>query len=806
MNNVPDTFKRDEEEMQIIPLLKLCINQLLRNWYWFLLSIVICLGLGWIYRQSQPSVFKQQSVILIEEADSDPRSRMVKGNMSGLLELNGISVGDNLKNEIFILSSKRLMTRVVDKLDLDVDYLMPVSLHKVALYKNERPIEVLFHDSLPSENPIPKNMIVSLKIKKLDQNTVEIKGFRNKKGKKTDEKIKANFGQTVKTPAGRLSVVRSKMFNKWEDEEITVNRNSVSATADALRMRMDVAQIEKEASLIGLTFQDINPKRAVDVLNTLYNTYKEDVVENKNRVALNTARFIDERLKLIGTELSDVENNLASFKKRNSVLDFETTAQSITQESSLARQKTLEAETQLNVAQYLYNYLDNQTNDRDLIPALSLKDASFNTTIDKYNQLQMQRNQMANNSSDDHAVVRELDKQLHQMRQSIKASVANYISTCKLQLDDAKAAENMLTGRLAGAPEQEKLGIDIVRQQKLKETLYTYLLNKREEVAMKQAINEANVRLVEGPMGSDIPISPRTMVILLISLVIGVMIPAFIIWLRIAMDVSVRGRKDIEDNTTIPLLGEIPNIKDSDGKTLITDLPSDDPIVEGFRIMRYNLGYMRHNTQVMICTSTTPGQGKSFISRNVASILAMTGKKVLLIDADIRKGTLSRNFGQAFGLTTFLSDEHTQIDEIIQKDHLTKGVDFIPAGNIPPNPSELLMSKRFEEMITALRERYDHIIIDSTPLFSVADASITSRVADITLFVIRAQVQDRNFLPELERMYQDNRFKHLSIVLNDVNMKSDGTYGQGYGYGYGYGYGSHTKQKRSLNVLRRLRR
>ena len=173
------------------------------------------------------------------------------------------------------------------------------------------------------------------------------------------------------------------------------------------------------------------------MLNTLYNTYKEDVVENKNRVALNTARFIDERLKLIGTELSDVENNLASFKKRNSVLDFETTAQSITQESSLARQKTLEAETQLNVAQYLYNYLDNQTNDRDLIPALSLKDASFNTTIDKYNQLQMQRNQMANNSSDDHAVVRELDKQLHQMRQSIKASVANYISTCKLQLDNA---------------------------------------------------------------------------------------------------------------------------------------------------------------------------------------------------------------------------------------------------------------------------------------------------------------------------------------------------------------------------------
>lgn len=312
---------------------------------------------------------------------------------------------------------------------------------------------------------------------------------------------------------------------------------------------------------------------------------------------------------------------------------------------------------------------------------------------------------------------------------------------------------------------------------------------------------------MEGPIGSDVPISPRGMIILLISVAIGIAIPTFIIWLRITMDVSVHGRKDIEDNTTIPLPGEIPSIKNSDEKTLITDLASDDPIVEGFRILRYNLGYMRHTTQVMICTSTTPGQGKSFISRNVAQIFAMAGKKVLLIDADIRKGTLSRNFGQNFGLTTYLSDELTKIEDIIKKDHLAKGVDFIPAGNIPPNPSELLMTDRYEELFTQLRQCYDHIIIDSTPLFSVADASIASRVADITLFVIRAQMQDRNFLPELERMYQDNRFKHLCIILNDVDMDKNGVYGHGYGYGYGYGYGMSHKQKhkRSLNVLRKFR-
>lgn len=312
------------------------------------------------------------------------------------------------------------------------------------------------------------------------------------------------------------------------------------------------------------------------------------------------------------------------------------------------------------------------------------------------------------------------------------------------------------------------------------------MLNKREEVALQQAINEANVRLVEGPIGNT-RISPRASIILLVSLLIGLLIPSLIIWLIRSLDVTVHGRKDVEEVTSAPILGEVPRLKSDNGnKALITEVESNQPVVEAFRILRFSLGYMRHSTQVLMTTSTTPGQGKSFIARNLAIILAMSGKRVLLIDGDIRKRTLSSSFGHTLGLTTYLADEHTNIDEIIRTDGLEKSVDFMPAGHTPPNPSELLMSDRFGELISHLRERYDHIIIDSTPMFSVADASIVNREVDATIFVMRVGVQTRDFLPDLERLHQEKRFMNLCIVLNDVSL--DNKYGPRYGYGYGYGY------------------
>lgn len=805
MEKYTNTQEQANEEVQLVPLMRLCLEEFKTHWWWFLLSVLLCVGCGWYYQQKQQRIFQRQAVMLIEDADASSvgggasTSRSSKRNaMNTLLELNGVSVGDNLKNEIFILSSKRLMLRVVEKLHLDIDYTIEAGLHIKSLYGDkELPFEVLFQSKCKGK------ALQTFKVTKKDANTVTLKGLHDKKGNELPDKD-VQLGQMVQTPYGQLCVVRGQQFGAWTDETITVSRMSIKNAATRFIGELAVSEYDKETSLIVLNCSDNNVERADHILACLYDTYKEDVVDNKNRVAQNTARFIDERIQIIGRELSSVENQLASFKKRNKLVDFTQSSQIVLNATNDARQQSLQLETQLNVARYLSDYLHSHSNNHDLIPALNMQDASFNTQIGKYNDVMNQRNQMVANSSDKQAIVAELDRQLAQMRQTIASSLKSYVNSIELRLRDAQANESALTGQVSGAPDQEKKGLDIQRQQSLKEALYTYLLNKREEVALQQAINEANVRLVEGPIGGEAPIKPKSAMIMLVALIIGLAIPTAILWIKRMLDVTVHGRKDIEDATTIPVLGEVPIDKDFNGdNTLISSLASDSPMVEAFRILRFALGYMRQNPKVLVSTSTTPGQGKSFVTRNMAIILAMAGKKVVVIDADIRKRTLSAAFRHTIGLTAYLSDDYTQVGDIIKKDGISKGVDFIPAGHMPPNSSELLMSNRLDELVKRLRSEYDYVLFDTTPMLSVADANIVNRVADSTIFVIRVGVQERAFLPELEHMYQDHRFKSLSIVLNGVDPERGY---HGYGYGYGYAYDKHSKSKKVKGLINRIRR
>ena len=376
MENISNNMEGNNE-MQLIPLLKLCYHKFMQNWYWFTLSVIVCVALGWIYQQRQSRIYERQSVMLIEEGNGTSGSmsslrRANRSNMTSLLELNGVSVGDNLKNEIFIISSKRLMQRVVEKLNLDVDYLIDEGLHHVPLYKDERPVEIIFQSPYTEEMAAKaEKHSISFEVQKVNGNTVKLTNFKDEEGNKLPD-INAQLGQTLQTPAGKLSVLRGKSFNQWTNEEIRVVRMPVSLAANVYQSKLTASEFNKETSLIVLTCQDTHTKRADDILNTLYDTYKEDVVENKNRVALSTAKFIDERLQIIGNELNTVETELADFKKRNQLIDFKLTSQAVLNETSTARQQTLAIETQLNVAQFLNDYLGNHTNDNDLIPTLNL--------------------------------------------------------------------------------------------------------------------------------------------------------------------------------------------------------------------------------------------------------------------------------------------------------------------------------------------------------------------------------------------------------------------------------------------------
>ena len=802
-------------EFKIVPFLLLCYHVFLAKWRWFAFSIIVCVACGWYYQQIQPRVYTRQATMLIEGGNGNGRggfssSRNRGSGLNTMMDFNGVTIGDNLSNELFILTTRRLMRKVVDSLGLDVDYTTKNALHRIALYDN-RPFDISFG----TKTGVPASFQAEI----LSGGKVRLFDFKLN-GEEYSDDIETAPEQAIKTPLGILKISKNATFEEFpKGKAITVDYIPADLAARRYQGEVSATVQDQESSLIVLTCQDINIARATDIINTLFSCYKQDVVDNKNRVGQNTAHFIDERLSLIGSELAGVEGRLASLKESNRIVDFKTAADQYSSMSVTARQSSVDLQSQVSVARYLKDFMQNNSNKHQLIPVLNLPDATFAGLVNEYNTMMIERNSTEKNSSPNSPLVKDLDSKLTTMRNTILSSVRSYVKTLEMRAQSARSNESVINGEVSRAPGLERRALSIGRQQNLKEALYTYLMNKREEVALQLAVNDANVRLVEDPLGSNTPISPNRSTIILISLLIGLLIPTLILTIRRLMDITVSGRHDVEETTTIPLVGELPTWEEGGDDGLITTCSSDAPIVEAFRMLRYGLNFMRHSAKVCVVTSSTPGQGKSFISRNLAAIMGMANKRVLLVDADIRKRTLSSKFGRSNGLTGWLVDEEEKLslDEIIIKDGVAKQVDFLPAGMLPPNPSELLMSSRLEALVEEARELYDFIIIDTTPILAVSDASIVDRVADVTLFVIRVGVQVRAFLPELEKMNKDKKYRHLCIALNDVDVKAK--YGYGYGYGYGnYGYGNYSygyggqhnnrqsKKKLSGRLLSKLRK
>ena len=745
-NQQPQTLNQAENS-EMYPTVRLCWEIFLKTWKWFVLSVVLSLVIAYLYSNSRTRIYQRQSVMLIEDSEGSGggmgSSRSRRGAANAVMELNGISVGDNFKNELFIISSQRLMERVVDSLQLNVDYTTRTGLRTTTLYKRT-PVVVDFDKSKDKDN----DNVLSLTIRVLGNGRFQLSNF-NLNGTSTEQTITAQAETPVRTPIGTLTLHSTPQTAGFPaDQDVQVSRTPIKMAAKRFRSELSAAEYDKESSLVLLTCNDNSEQRAEDLLNEVFRAYKNDVVENKNRVAQNTAAFIDERIGIIGAELSNVEGEMAKFKQQNHLVNLQQTAQAVVSEAANARNKVIEAETQLQVARYLLEFLRDQSKAKQLIPALSVPAAD--AQIAQYNTQMNERNRLAANANEATQPIAELDRQLSALRTSIISSVQGYVRTIELQVNEARATEAALNGQVSAAPEKEKQALGIERQQALKAALYTYLLNKREEVALQLAINEANVRIVEYPMGSSIPVSPVHRNIVLIALVIGLCLPAGIIYLHRLFEPT-------------------------------------ESIVEAFRVLRHGIHFLRRDARVFICTSSTPGQGKTFVSTNIALALAMTGKRVLLVDGDIRRRTLSCKFRSTAGLTGILIEEDDapiSLAENVVVDAIYKGVDLLPSGIQPPNPAELLMSERLEKFVEIARASYDYIIFDATPAFAVADAEILSRVSDLMLYIIRVGVQDRNFLPDLEKFHKSGRFKNIGFIINDADKKTS----IGFGYGYGYGY------------------
>lgn len=776
-----NSSNKNDQGLNIVDLFMYLASQ----WKWFLLSILICGGIAWYNYARAPLVYFRSATVIIK----DPSN---KASTSGLDRFDNFINKVNVANEILQFRSKKLMREVVQRVHADVSYQIKDGLRSNELY-NESPVLVSLPDALPEQS---FSFTMTLK----DAKTVTLSDFSGIEAKPSYE---VALNDTVAIIEGMNVVVTATNYlrDSWLNTPIRVQKLPVESMVNYYKNALGIQQEEEEASILTLALKDSSPARAEDVLNTLITVYNEEAIKEKNQVAVNTANFINERLIIIERELGNVESNLESFKQRNQIVDIASSAGMYMTESQKYNADAMELETQLRLANFIKDYLTDPSKETDLIPSnTGISDMNIENQISLYNAAKLKRDHLIDDSSVNNPVVQELNNSLRAMKQSIIRAVDNMIVSLNVKRNDAQNREMRAQDRVTAIPTKERQMLSIERQQKIKEALYLFLLNKREENALSQAMADNNARVIDGAEGSNAPISPNRNRILLLGLLVGIALPGAVCLAILFMDTRVHGRKDIEGVTSVPYLGEIPldkeAMKDHRKKVMAVKEQGDDIVSEAFRILRTNMAFLSKKdkpAQVITFTSFNIGAGKTFIARNLSMSLAYMKKRVVMVDLDIRKGTLSRHFGHYHvGVTNYLSDNTVKVDDIIQHQ---EGFDLIPAGILAPNPAELLMDNRLDELMNELRTRYDYIIADNVPVGLIADATITNRIADLTIFVVRAGKLDRRQLPDIEKLYQEKKLKNMALVLNGANPERHG-YGYSYGYGYGYGYG--TKKKKTF--------
>lgn len=794
INNLQD---QPGESVNLMDLLHLC----LQKWYWFAVSVVIVLALAAFYLLRTPNDYSRSATLLIKD---DKQGGGISSEMDAFSDMGLFKSSSNVDNEIIAFKSPSLMTEVIKRLQLEMNYFTPGFFHDKVVYGKTLPVVVSMLD-FSSENSAVFDLQVAT------DSSVILSGFvlMDKDGEVDfgNKEVKGHLLDTLPTPLGKMIVSPAAAFVPGEEYNLVVSRSSLYGAVMSYSKRLSVSLADKKATAINLAFQDNSIARADDVLNTLITVYNENWVEDKNQIAVSTSLFINERLRVIERELGSVDKNISSYRSQNLLVDEKAASSLYLTESSKISADILKVNNQLYVTEYIKKYLVDVNNRNQLLPANSvIESGDLASQISEYNTKMLQRNNLVANSSEQNPLVVDIDQALVAMRQAIISSVDNQIVILNEQLRSLQRTAEKNTSRIAASPTQAKYLLSVERQQKVKEALYLFLLQKREENELSQAFTAYNTRIVTPPGGSKLPVAPKRNIVLLAALMLGLAIPVGIIYLLEMVNTKVRGRKDLE-GTPVPFVGEIPQVGESkrkcpfrktsheDEQPVVVVKPGSRSIVnEAFRVMRTNLEFMRQKDkkcEVIIITSFNPGSGKSFLVTNLSISLALKGKRILCIDGDLRRGSASAYIGSPkIGLSDYLSGRVNKLEEIIYPFPEQKSLDVIPMGTMPPNPTELLFSERLGQLIETCKERYDYIFIDCPPIELVADTQILSQYADRSLFVVRAGLLERSMLPELKKLYNEKKYPNMALILNGT-VSAGGRYGYKYGYYYGYGNKSY---------------
>ena len=753
-----------------------------RKWYLFVICIVVCVGVALIYVKNRQPVYEVRANLLISQDDnkSGGLGKAAFGDLSSMFGAKG-----NVDDEVFLVSSHSVFRDVIKEMDIHKKHYVHNGLFQKVFYYKNFPIEVT------TDPGMADTLMSSIRFKV----SVDADGSVKTKVKVNKEKIGTfeadKLPQTIKTDWGTFVINKTASFPAGKDVTETIMFSGYNPAAEEIDEDLNIYISNKKANVIALSTKSTDTEYAKDLLNTVIKKYNNRDIHDRNVKSQKTLDFIDDRLKTLTADLNDTETELEKYKIRVNMNDPEVEVASEISKQNNLEHELIKSQAQEEVLKMLLDYASDPGNKHSLMPATSAMATSSNSSINSYNSLILQRLDLTmDGSKGNNQQIKKLDEQIEMMRKSMIASIDKdrqgaYLTSRELA---QKVAES--EGKLRTVPTKEKEWRDIQRQRELKEELYLFLLQHREETSMTLANSTSKGIVIDEAFSLAKPLGFGNMMIMALAFILGLLLAPLILYVRRLMRNKFETKAELEKHTKVPMLGEVCTSRSKEA--LVVRPGGSTSVAELFRLIRTNLQFILNNEsdKVILMTSTVSGEGKSFISINLASSLALLGKKVLLIGMDIRAAKLADylELTPRYGLTEYLSRTDIPLDELILKSPVQEGLDIITAGPVPPNPSELLLSTRVDELFAELRTMYDYIIVDSAPVGMVSDSFALSRISDATVYVCRANyttLRDVRFFNEL---YSENRLKKMALVVNGTSARK--------GYGYGYGEQDGKKHKK----------
>lgn len=787
---------KSDDTLRIKEFFYLC----LAKWPWFVISVALALGMATFYILCTPPVYTRAAFLMVKE---DTKGKAIGSDVASMFADLGLTQANaNVNNELLAMQMPSVVKEVVRRLNLDVDYRISDFLHMETLYGKDLPVKVSLLDMSDAES-------ASMTVRLLPGGKVELDDFESSVRDVESGVITGSLNDTIQTPLGKMILTPAGSYSATKEYPlIYLSRTNLYDCVDGCISNLKAELCSEDATVIELSYKDVSIARAEDVLNAVIDVYNEEWMKDKNQVTVSTSQFISERLEALVRELDNVDTDIATYKSENLLPDVEKASELSMEQSQDNNNRLVALSTQIAIAGYIRDYMTDLKKREQLIPVnIGVDNADIEHQISEYNATLLKRNNLITNSGEKNPLIADLNQSLSAMRGAIVSSIDNLVLSLEMQRRDLLRNERQTIGRISASPQQNKYLQSVGRQQKVKEALYLFMLQKREENELSQAFTPYNTRILTPPSGNLEPVSPQKEKILAIAFLLGLMFPAGFLLLRENMNTTVRGRKDLE-KLAVPFIGEIPLDAGSQKKPrfrkhengdrhIVVKAGSRNVLNEAFRVLRTNLEFMAGDQpEVLLLTSYNPGSGKTFLTMNIAASLAIKGKKVLVIDGDLRHGSLSSYIGSPEnGLSDYLAkrtDDMTGIIRPVAAQYA--GLDMVPVGTIPPNPTELLFGERMKQLVEKMRAEYDHVFIDCPPVEIVADTQIIGKLADRTLFVVRAGLLERSMLTQLDKVYREQRFKNMSVVLNGTAVGKH-RYGYRYGYYHAYGYGYNDEQE-----------